>query len=91
MADGTENDIQEINEKLDELQVMARENHQMIRTLYKRAKLAVYAVFFKWFIIIGITLGAFYIFQPIIDSIVSIYSGFTGGDGQDLFNTIKSI
>jgi hypothetical protein len=48
-------------------------------------------VFIKWFIIIGITVGSFYYIQPLINNLVGIYGGLTGGTGTDLFNLIKSI
>ncbi|HEY1037246.1 MAG TPA: hypothetical protein VGE62_01540 [Candidatus Paceibacterota bacterium] len=87
---GMDEQIQELNEKIDELREIVEDNARMTASLYKRAKFAMYGIILKWFIIIGITIGAFYYVQPLIDGIVQTYSGLTGGSGTDLFNLIKS-
>lgn len=85
-------EIVELNKKLDKLTKLVEENQHMIRNLYQRARMATVFIFIKWFIIIGITIGSFYYIQPLINNLVNIYSGVTGGDsGADLFNLIKSI
>jgi len=90
-ADAVGRDIAEINEKIDALTSLAEENQMMIRNLYQRARMATVFIFIKWFIIIGITVGSFYYIQPLINNLVGIYGGLTGGTGTDLFNLIKSI
>jgi|JI8StandDraft_1071087.scaffolds.fasta_scaffold707818_1 hypothetical protein len=84
-------DIAEINKKIDALTSLAEENQMMVRNLYQRARMATVFVFIKWFIIIGITVGSFYYIQPLINNLVGVYGGLTGGTGTDLFNLIKSI
>lgn len=84
-------DIADINSKIDALTAISEENQMMIRNLYQRARMATVFVFIKWFTIIGITVGSFYYIQPLINNLVGIYGGLTGGTGADLFNLIKSI
>jgi hypothetical protein len=82
----------ELNEKIDKLTALSEENQRMIRNLYQRARMATVFIFIKWFIIIGITVGSFYYIQPLIENMVNIYGGLSGGgSGTDLFNLIKSI
>lgn len=84
--------IVELNKKLDKLTKLVEENQHMVRNLYQRARMATVFIFIKWFIIIGITVGSFYYIQPLINNLVNIYGGVTGGgSGADLFNLIKSI
>lgn len=84
-------DIAELNKKIDALTSLAEENQMMVRNLFQRARMATVFVFIKWFIIIGITVGSFYYIQPLINNLVNVYGGLTGGSGSDLFNLIKSI
>jgi hypothetical protein len=86
-----QNEIAELHDKLDELTDIAVENQRMVKNLYHRARMATVVVFIKWFVIIGLTVGAFYYVQPLINNLVNIYGGITGGTGTDLFNLIKSI
>ena len=84
-------EIEKLNTKIDALTKIVEENHMMIENLYRRARMATVFIFIKWFIIIGITIGSFYYIQPLIDNLIGIYSGISGGSGADLFNLIKSI
>ncbi len=86
-----ENDILDLHEKVDELTTMLEENSRMTKSLYNRTKFVMVVSAVKWFVIIGLTIGAFYYVQPFIDTIISVYGGVTGGSGSDLFNLIKSI
>lgn len=90
-TDNLRADILEFKAKIDALTVMTEENQMMIRNLYRRARMATVLIFIKWFIIIGITVGSFYYIQPLINNLVGVYGGLTGGTGTDLFNLIKSI
>jgi hypothetical protein len=84
-------DVLDLHEKIDELTAMLEENSRMTKGLYDRTRFLMLVSAIKWFIIIGLTIGAFYFVQPFIDTIVSVYGGVTGGSGSDLFNLIKSI
>lgn len=84
-------DMAEINAKIDALTAISEENQMMIRNLYQRARMATVFIFIKWFIIIGITIGSFYYIQPVINTLIGVYGGLTGGTGTDLFDLIKSI
>lgn len=84
-------EIEELHDKIDELTDIAVENQRMVKNLYHRARMATVVVGIKWFVIIGLTVGAFYYVQPLINNLVNIYGGVTGGTGTDLFNLIKSI
>lgn len=85
-------DMTDLNKKIDALTALTEENQMMIRNLYHRARMATVFIFIKWFVIIGITVGSFYYIQPLINNLIGIYSGISGGGtGTDLFNLIKSI
>lgn len=84
-------EIEELHDKIDELTDIAVENQRMVKNLYHRARMATVVIFIKWFVIIGLTIGAFYYVQPLINNLVNVYGGLTGGTGTDLFNLIKSI
>ncbi len=47
-------DIQDLNEKIDDLTEIAEENQRMVKNLYQRARMATVVVFIKWFLIIAI-------------------------------------
>ncbi|MCF7864882.1 MAG: hypothetical protein K9M11_00040 [Candidatus Pacebacteria bacterium] len=78
-------EIVELNEKIDKLTSLAEENQRMIKNLYQRARMATVVVFLKWFIIIGLTLGSFYYIQPLVNTLVGVYggTGFSGLGNSD--------
>lgn len=85
-------EIQELNEKIDTLTDMVKENNRMVTSLYRRARISAALVFFKWFVVIGIAVGAFYFLQPVVDSLMGVYGSFTGGgNGADMIELFKSL
>ncbi len=75
-------DIEEIGEKLDELTEIVKENQRMTASLYRRARLAGFAIAIKWIVIVGVTVGAFYYVQPVIDRTLTIYDTVLGKGGS---------
>lgn len=71
-------DIQEVGERLDELTELVQENHKMTKSLYRRARLAGFAIAIKWIVIVGVTVGAFYYVQPMIDRTMNMYDTVFG-------------
>ncbi len=86
-------EIQELNEKIDELRVIVEENTRMTASLYRRARFSMLISGIKWFIIIGAAVGAFYYVQPAVDSLMQTYSAITGAEGgssPNFMNFFKS-
>ena len=76
--DTTDPDIQELNEKMDELTEMVKENRRMIRSVYRSVRLNSLISVIKWVIIIAVTVGSLYILQPYIDFVKQTYQTFGG-------------
>jgi len=71
-------DIQEIKEKLEEMSDMLDENNRILRGLRRTARLSTLFSVLKWALIIGISIGAFYYIQPIVDSVMKTYQSISG-------------
>lgn len=75
-------ELEELTEKIGELEELIKANHRMVRTLYRRSQYATLISVVKWVVIIGFTIGAFYYVQPYLDTVLKAYStiaNFTGG------------
>lgn len=82
-------EIQEINEKMDEMMKLIKENQRMTRSLYHRARLATSFIIIKWIILIGLGIGAFYYIQPIFDGLTDTFNSLSGGNAT-FMDFIKS-
>ncbi len=85
----TGEEIQELNEKMDEMMKLIRDNQRMTRNLWHRARISAAISIVKWVIVIGAAIGAFYYIQPVIDAIMSMYESISGGGGS-FMDFIKS-
>ncbi len=74
-----EQQIQQLHEKIDELTALVEENHQMVKSMYRRAQIASYFVALKWIIIIGLTVGSLYYIQPYLETMMKVYGTIGGG------------
>lgn len=61
---------------LDELANLARENNKILHKMLRADRWRQFYFFLRWGIVIAITVGAFYYFQPVIDSTLTNYSAF---------------
>jgi hypothetical protein len=78
---------QEINQKIDLMQKDIAENKLMLNKILRFQKMSVWSKWIYWGIIITITLGAFAIVKPAINTLVNVY-----GLNSDisLVNVLKS-
>lgn len=86
-----EQQIQELNAKIDELTELVIENQKMVKSLYKRAQLAAYFVAIKWIAIIGLTLGSLYYIQPYLESTLNFYQSVAGGANGNAAGAVGQI
>ncbi len=75
---------QESKKLLEETYELERENNKMLHKLRRAQKNAVLMSVAYWFIVIGISVGAFYFVQPYVDSAIKLYK-----DANQSINQIK--
>ena len=75
-------EFEEILSRLKDIELNVKQNHDMLESIQRRARLAIIFSLLKWFIILGFTLGIFYYSKPYIDQTMDLYSQIselTGG------------
>jgi len=56
-----------------------KENHEMLKKLMFYQKMnQIYKIIY-WFVIIGVTFGAFYFIQPMLSNLLNVYTGGVSG------------
>ncbi len=75
-----EQQIQELQNKIEELYEINTENQRMIKSLYRRAQVASYFVAVKWAAIIVLTIMSLYYIQPYLETMMKFYTSFGGSD-----------
>ena len=66
----------EIKRRLDSISDTLRENNQILHKMYRKAKMATVLRLFYWLAIIGFSFGAYYLVEPYVNQVMSVYSGF---------------
>lgn len=61
---------------LNRLMALTEENNAMLHKIRRATRLALFGRILYWFVVIGLSIGAFYYLQPYIDRILSVYTGF---------------
>jgi hypothetical protein len=76
--------IVSMNEGLDSLQdqikkltALVEENHAMLISIQRRARLTILISSIKWLVILGITFGSFIFLQPYLDKAFSAYTSIS--------------
>lgn len=90
----------EVKHLLEENIKLSKDNNQLLVKVLNYQKWAQITKVFYWFLIIGISVGAFYFIKPYFGSLLSIYNGdltgiksltnFTEG-GQDEQQILKEL
>lgn len=75
-----EQQIQELQNKIEELYEINTENQRMIKSLYRRAQVASYFVAVKWAAIVILTIMSLYYIQPYLETMMKFYTSFGGSD-----------
>ncbi len=60
---------------------LTKENNDILHAMKRSLRIQRVMTFIYWFFIIGSAVGAYYIIQPYIDQLISVYSG--AGDVLD--------
>lgn len=68
----------ELKNLLEENLKLSKENNELLIKVRRVQKWAQYSRVFYWFIIIGITFGAFYFIQPYLENLLNLYTGGVG-------------
>jgi len=73
-----------MNEGLESLQAEVRkltalveENHTMLKSIQRRARVSILLSSIKWLFILGVTFGSFFFLQPYLDSLMETYSSIS--------------
>lgn len=66
-------EFEEILNRLKDIENNVKENHDMLESIQRRAKLAILFSALKWFIILGFTFGVFYYTKPYLEKTLELY------------------
>jgi len=58
---------------------LAEENNDILRSIQRSMRLARFMTILYWVVIIGASIGAFYLVQPYLQSMSDLYVGAKGG------------
>jgi|GEM_PF-2822909 len=61
------------DDDFEELKSLVKENHKILKSLQKKARLATAFTAIRWFVVIAIAVGLFTILQPILQNIIDAY------------------
>ena len=67
-----------LNEKIDELIGLIKENTVIVRKVRRGQQIAQLTRVFYWVVIIGLGFGSFYFLQPYLGGLLNLYTGGTG-------------
>lgn len=65
---------------------LSQENNKMLRAMRRSQKIASFMRLVYWVIIIGASIGAFYVLQPYVDQAQKVIK-----DSSDTINNIKNV
>jgi len=74
------------NEKINKILETVEENNKILRGMRRSNRWSNIFRVFYWFLIIGVSIGAFYFIQPYIDAITGTY-----GDLQNNLSNVKNV
>jgi len=64
--------------EFEELKELVKENHKILKSLQKKARLATAFSVIRWSIVIAIAIGLFTVLQPVIQNIMDAYHALMG-------------
>ena len=82
----------EVKKLLEENLRISKENNQLLLKVRSVQKWAQITRIIYWFVIIGVSLGAFYFIQPYLGNILNLYSGGVSGinNVSDISKNLKN-
>ena len=72
---------------------LAEENNDILRSIQRSMRLARLMSVLYWVVIIGASVGAFYLIQPYLKSVTDLYGGAKGqlNDVSGILNNLKGL
>ncbi|MEI6843481.1 MAG: hypothetical protein WCK48_03180 [bacterium] len=72
---------------------LAEENNDILRGIQRSMRLARFMSILYWVIIIGVSVGAFYVAQPYLKSVSDLYGSAKGqiNNVSDVLNNLKGL
>lgn len=67
-------DYQAITQRLDLIEEDIKQNNAMLSRIERRARITLLFSSLKWFVIIGLSLGAFYFTKPYLEQLMETYN-----------------
>lgn len=67
-------DYQAITQRLDLIEEDLKQNNAMLNRIERRAKITLLFSSLKWFVIIGLSFGAFYFTKPYLEQLMETYN-----------------
>ena len=84
-----------LRRELIEIKAIVLDNQHMTKSVFRKARFSTWISAIKWIVIVGVTLGAFYYIQPVIDALMKTYQSVggigSGPDGQSVLDLFKSL
>jgi hypothetical protein len=76
---------------LQELAEKVEENNDILKSIRRSMRISRIFSFIYWAIIIGSAIGAYYLIQPYIDQLLSVYSGASNdlNSAKELLNSLR--
>ncbi len=72
---------------LEENNRLLEDNSRRLRRLERRSQVAFWFSMIKWVIVIGATIGFYYYFKPVLDSLTHTYQLITGHSFPSSFSS----
>ena len=73
-----ENEIQDIEERIEKLEKLTRENNKILRKLRNHMRMGNIMRILYWAVIIGSMIGVYYYLQPFIQPLMETYDTLIG-------------
>lgn len=74
----SENNIQDIEERIEKLEKLTKENNKILRKLRNHMRAGTIMRLLYWLIIVGSMIGAYYYLQPFIEPLMETYDTLIG-------------
>jgi hypothetical protein len=73
METNQEEELQEIQEKIEDLERITKDNNKVLHTIQSHMRMGTVMNILYYFVIIGSMVGAYYYFQPIVGKFIGTY------------------
>ncbi len=83
---------QEVKQLLEENLKLSKENNELLLKIRSVQRWSQITRVFYWFLIIGVSIGAFYFIKPYLGNLLNVYTGGVSGinNVNDIKNNLKN-